>query len=121
VYAKQWEASRQHSTRYFSINGTPHHVTFLANSSCTPVLPNKAAGSASKAASSTRRSKASKGAAAATGEPCRSEAVRDEQSNNVTFAEWRTAVQGGGVIHTVDAVSDAGVENLLVAVASRAF
>jgi hypothetical protein len=35
--------------------------------------------------------------------------VRDEQGNNVTFAEGRTAVQGGGVIHTVNAVSDADI------------
>ncbi|WIA36027.1 hypothetical protein OEZ86_007388 [Tetradesmus obliquus] len=102
VYAKQWEASRQHSTRYFSSNGLPHSVTFLANSSCTPVLPSRAAGSANPKAAGSRRGKAGK--AAPPTEPCRSVAVQDEQGNNVTFAEARTAVQGGGVIHTVNAV-----------------
>jgi hypothetical protein len=44
---------------------------------------------------------------AATQEACRSAAVQDEQGNNATFARWRTNVQGGGIIYTINAVSAA--------------
>lgn len=36
---------------------------------------------------------------------CEVTSVRDEQNNAVTFASKNTAVLGGGVIHTINAVS----------------
>ncbi|WIA21998.1 hypothetical protein OEZ85_004352 [Tetradesmus obliquus] len=81
------------STRYMSWNAFPHRVTFVVDKSAVP-----------KAAPKTWQWSAKSWANKPLPRLFPVSHIVDEQGKNVTFAKKDTFVQGGGVIHSINAV-----------------